>query len=377
MPKGQRDLDAIIDLLYAGALDAAAWDCAMQSIVQFMNARGQLCVSLNPTTGQAYREQSLGYDPAAVADYHANWITRDPRFRPGLQLPPGMPLTEHDMLPVRKFKRSEVFNEFLVPNEVPWFMVTWLHQTPQRCTYFSIQGGIDRAPFDEDDRTRMLRLAPHIRRVLEIQDRLASADVRAATFSGALDHATFGALIFDSTGCILDASEGALATLQRTGVLFREPGGRFMLRDPAGGQLRELVDSSLRNGTLQDGSIQLRQAPGKAPLSLVILPAPRAMASWFRHDACWLGLLFDPDRRVEVSEETLRDSLGLSGREAQIVALLIGGTSLKDTARQLGVSFETARSQLKSIFLKTGVSSQSELVRKVMAGPAVRPRPTG
>jgi DNA-binding CsgD family transcriptional regulator len=189
----------------------------------------------------------------------------------------------------------------------------------------------------------------------------------------ALDHLTaFGTLVLDLTGFILDASGAAVAALRQAGVLAREPGRRFTLCEPAGGLLRQLLASSMHAGAFQEGSIQLSRGAGRPPLSLVVLPVPAVMASWFSHEACWLGQLFDPESRVEVSVELVRDSLGLSAREAQVVALLVGGLSLKDIARRLGVSFHTVRAQLKSVFIKVGVSSQAELVRKVMAGPAVR-----
>jgi DNA-binding CsgD family transcriptional regulator len=377
MRTDEQTLDRIIDDLYAAALEAAAWDRAMARIARFMNARGQLCVSLNPSTGQAYREQAFGYEPATVVDYHANWAAKDPRILPGLQHPPGIPLTEHDMLPMRPFRCSEFFNEFLVACEVPWVMGVWLHQDASRCTYFSVQGGIDRQPFDDTDRTWMLRLAPHIKRSLEIQDRLESANVRALAFSSALEHATFGTLILDAAGYILDASQDALATLRQAGALMREPGGLYTLRGFAAGLLRQLLGSAMRAGALNDGSLQIGRGAGRLPLSLVVVPAPQAMASWFPHDACWIGMLFDPETRVEVSAEVLRSCLQLTAREAQVTALLVGGLSLKEIAVRLGLSFHTVRAQLKSVFLKTGAKSQTELVRKVMAGPAVQPRRAG
>jgi DNA-binding CsgD family transcriptional regulator len=377
MRTDEQTLDRIIDDLYAAALDTAAWDRAMARIASFMNARGQLCVSLNPSTGQAYREQAIGYEPAAVADYHQNWITKDPRFQPGLKLPPLTALTEHDMVPMRPFRRSAFFNEFLLAIEAPWFLVTWLHQGAERCTYFSLQGGLDRQPFSDADRVRMRRLAPHIKRSLEIQDRLESANVRALAFSSALERATFGTLILDAAGYILDASQDALATLRQAGVLLREPGGLYTLRGPAGGLLRQLLNSGMRAGALNDGSLQIGRGAGRQPLSLVVVPAPQVMASWFAHDACWIGMLFNPETRVEVSAEVLRDSLHLTARESQVVALLVGGLSLKEIATRLGLSVHTVRAQLKSVFLKTGAKSQTELVRKVMAGPAVQPRRAG
>lgn len=58
----------------------------------------------------------------------------------------------------------------------------------------------------------------------------------------------------------------------------------------------------------------------------------------------------------------VRDLLGLTLGEAKIAAMVGAGISPKDTAEKLGIKEDSARTVLKKVFLKTGVSRQSELV---------------
>ena len=48
----------------------------------------------------------------------------------------------------------------------------------------------------------------------------------------------------------------------------------------------------------------------------------------------------------------------------------MAGYNLSEAATHLKVSVHTARSQLKSVFRKTGLHSQSDLVRRVALSPA-------
>jgi len=48
--------------------------------------------------------------------------------------------------------------------------------------------------------------------------------------------------------------------------------------------------------------------------------------------------------------------------ERRLVAELLAGFSLQQSAHNLGVAYETARSQLKSVFAKTETHRQGELV---------------
>jgi len=57
----------------------------------------------------------------------------------------------------------------------------------------------------------------------------------------------------------------------------------------------------------------------------------------------------------------------LSNAESRLLSLLIQGYCLKDTARRANVAYETVRTQLKSIYLKTGMDSQPALLALVFA----------
>ncbi|MEQ9360349.1 MAG: helix-turn-helix transcriptional regulator, partial [Rhodospirillales bacterium] len=52
----------------------------------------------------------------------------------------------------------------------------------------------------------------------------------------------------------------------------------------------------------------------------------------------------------------------LSPREAAVAASLGGGRTIVETAGSLGISEETARKYTKSIYQKTGLRNQAELV---------------
>ena len=63
----------------------------------------------------------------------------------------------------------------------------------------------------------------------------------------------------------------------------------------------------------------------------------------------------------------LKDRFNLTPAEARLLARLMTGESLRSCAKALGIKYETARSSLKSVFLKTGTHSQTELVVTVLS----------
>jgi DNA-binding CsgD family transcriptional regulator len=59
----------------------------------------------------------------------------------------------------------------------------------------------------------------------------------------------------------------------------------------------------------------------------------------------------------------------LTPAETRLAYQLLSGRSLKECARDLCVSYETARGTLKTVFRKTGVRRQTELILLITLPP--------
>ena len=73
-------------------------------------------------------------------------------------------------------------------------------------------------------------------------------------------------------------------------------------------------------------------------------------------------VLIDPDKRWRPPEIALQAVFGLTPAEARLAARVSTGAKLETITDEAGIAKETGRNQLKSIFAKTGVHSQAELV---------------
>jgi DNA-binding CsgD family transcriptional regulator len=78
-------------------------------------------------------------------------------------------------------------------------------------------------------------------------------------------------------------------------------------------------------------------------------------------------LIQGPVRDCAPSQSRLIEMFGITPAEAKLVAHLVDGLTLTAAAEALGVSRNTARAQLSSVFTKTGVNRQNQLVKLVTA----------
>ena len=88
-----------------------------------------------------------------------------------------------------------------------------------------------------------------------------------------------------------------------------------------------------------------------------------------------VAFIVDPSQRQRPAQDILRILFGLTPAECRVALLLADGRSPREIAESVGVSFETVRSQIKSIFSKTNVKRQGELIRLLLDNSVVGIRP--
>ena len=123
------------------------------------------------------------------------------------------------------------------------------------------------------------------------------------------------------------------------------------------------------------GALALSRPSMLRPLSVLVAPLGHKASV----DGLDLGrtrpaavvFVSDPEVRQETPAALLQRLYGLTPAEARLAEAMAGGGPLKAAAERLGIGRETARSQLKQVYAKTGTHRQAELVRLLLTGPAV------
>lgn len=359
----------IIEDLYAGTLDNDRWHRAILGIADLVSGGAAFIFCVNPISARILRDEVYRFDPVALDQYRKIWFPKDIRVEPGIRLPVGEPMFEARMLGNRVWRESEIFNDFLAPNDAPWFLACLLHKAADRIVNFSINSTRTRGPFDASDGERLSPLLPHLRRALEIKDRLEAAEIHRGTVDQCLESLSFAILVLDEGGRIIEASSAATELLSGDNGIGAASDGTLWLREPAGRGLREWIANGFPLSHDSDGLLHVPRVLAR-PLSILVTRLPMQTTSWLGTKApCWMLLLFDPERQLRVSVDLIARDLNISPRESELAAQLVNCSGLPDAARRLRISIHTARSHLKSIFSKTGIGSQAELIRRIATGP--------
>ena len=189
-----------------------------------------------------------------------------------------------------------------------------------------------------------------------------------------LNRIPLGIMVVDHGCRILHSNDQAKALLQNDSGLVRRPDGRCATNSKKLNQeFQKVVERMTAGESTDEHDQETLVIPGKdggGGLSLLLVPAGTQAG---RQNA--VIFMTSPDTEVTVSHATLRRLYTLTDAEAALAEKLVQGKTLEEIAGETGRSGHTLRSQLKQIFQKTDTNRQSQLIKKVLTGPAVLGQP--
>ncbi|MFZ2493237.1 MAG: PAS domain-containing protein [Thermoanaerobaculia bacterium] len=184
----------------------------------------------------------------------------------------------------------------------------------------------------------------------------------------AVDRIAVGIAVVSPAGKILELNRAAREIVTSDDVLDID-GGVLVASNPLNAAVLADTLAKVTAGNVRSGSFAALARNGRrAPLH--VFAAPLRLDGERRASAVALYLSI-PERTLRANEQLLKILFGLSGAEARVAAGIVEGLAVPDLAEKLHVSVHTVRTQLKSIFAKTGAQRQSDLVRLITSGLAL------
>ncbi|WP_311972271.1 helix-turn-helix transcriptional regulator [Bradyrhizobium campsiandrae] len=364
-PEGR--LLAAIEAIYEAAPDPSQWPRALGAIADCFEDAGALLLWRRDdgSFGTLVSERLV----EAQRDYEeGGWTRRDLAALRATERGyffNGEPFTTRHLVSKEEIAGDPFFAQFRARHGLGPFGCVAVSPDPHVGVILSMQRHADQYDYSDDELETLGRIGRHIERSLRLSIRLLDAELAKIGLGEALARVGIGVFGLDSLGR----------------VVFSNPAGERL----AGDQLR-LVHERLRIGTGDtretiDEAIArtLRREPREllddpkpifvhssgAERRLVVYLLPVALrtslAEQFLTHTRAIVLAIEQKRDEPADPAVVRDVLGLTLGEARIAAMVGSGLPPKEAADRLGITEETARTVLKRVFLKVGVSRQSEL----------------
>lgn len=362
----ERIVSTLIEGIYDAALDHARWQETLEDIAAFVGGTGAILYSHDLAVNRVTWATFTGMDPDAISAYEQYYSKIDARYAPALKLPTGTVLTEGTIMEQRELKKSEIYQDFLRPYDIPHIAASVLHTDPEFVA-ISVQGSRRHGAFGAAELEKLQLLIPHLSRAVQIGNRLEVFQRRIGTLRQLLDTLSVGIIALDRDGCIMETNAVAAEALRRRDALICHGRRPHALSPKANVSLKQIICSALAAASVARAS-----GPDSAPIPRIdgrrgytLVAAPISRLSPFADDkqvAAFL-ILIDHDACPPSFRSSLVRRFRLSPAEANIAESLFAGLELREIASMRRTSIETTRKQVKSLLSKCGVKTQQRLMR--------------
>ena len=356
-----KQLDHLIEVLYETVLDASRWQEAVRLCGHYTGGVEAHLLTVDKATynpiasifAATYFDDKLGVDDANF------FFGIDPRRN----LLDNAAVNEwkccHHFFNQNFVDNNEFYQDFFITVGARYAMVAIVDDTSTQQSVIGISRALGQPPFGEAEQRAAQRIGSHLQRVLRLQKHTQTLQVSADLGSRTLDALTLPLFIVDNNAKILQINTCADQFLNRPNPALSYKNGHLLTTDPAiRNPFSNLITAATGYPAIGGGLFFTSPENGQ----LFVTPLPKASA--FAHD--WqrpLALVFVIETGQNLSAIKLLGKLyDFSPAELKLAIALLAGKSPEDYAQQAGLTLNTVRTQLKSLFAKTKTHRQAELV---------------
>jgi DNA-binding CsgD family transcriptional regulator/PAS domain-containing protein len=374
----------LVEALYDAALGRQSWEASGRQIIAALGGKTVMLSTHDPCHLVADVVLTLGLSEQDVQDY-AHFAPHDVWARGALDRALySKALTSPEVVEDRTLLQSYIYNEYLRRLDIRHLVGALMPLHGGGHVVLGIHREHKASDFTPDETAVLDRLLPHLQRALEVRQRLHSVEQQKASAYDALDRLTLGVILVGATGRLLHVNAAGEAMLRGGDGLTWTPDGLHADSRDDDRRLQELL-AGVRRGDLRSagGHLRVRRRSGRTAYAVMVTPVAPGLVAAGKELPAVLVFVSDPGARIIADASELSALFGFTPAEGRLVLALLNGLPLPDAARQIGISYNTARTQLARAMARTGSRSQLELVlavqralggvaRPAVGGPAAR-----
>jgi len=351
-------VDDLIERIYEAAVMPHAWPDVLDRLGRRFHAKGGLLFANSP---DGTRWLGGGEARQGMEDFlRQGWM--DHNKRPAMLLERAHPgfLSETDLQSEEELNAQPMFKEFLLPRGYVAAAGTFVPGLDSDRMILSVEGFPAHAAAREAI-PPLDALRPHLARAAQL-----ASQFRLERMKGHVDAlAAIGAAagVLNSRGAVQVTNARFQAELGST--VWDRPARIYLADRRADAQLEQSI-ALMQRGVREGRSIAVKNHDGSSRV-MHLLPIHREANDLFVSSSA-LVILTNPAQKVPVRTDVLQNLFDLTPAEARLAARLCAGEAdVVQIAKEFGVSVPTLRTQVRSVYAKTGVHRQLDLSRLLIA----------
>lgn len=366
-----KDLHRHIELIYDFVTDPSGPAALIAELVQDLEFRSGTFYLENIERSKVKYFCRPGCSEEESQLYQEHFYQSDPWLPRLACMPLGHFYEGENVIPLEELECKEFYNDYCRKVDILRVVGSYLATGDDHLVRISFHHNHSQGGFN--GKTWYLnQLAPHLKKAIALRQKLMQSQCQTSSITGMVDKLKVAGLIIDSTGTVR-YKNAEMDKLAARNNLFRISGKRLQVPHSAQPNLDKLVHSAIKAAQGGDSAelnnrILISNPEGVATHEIEVAP----MAGYDQilglqyHHAVALVLITSLSVNRTLNDAAISETYGLTLKELQLAKQLIQGLSLNEIATESHRSINTIKTQLKSLFLKTGTNSQPKLVSRLL-----------
>lgn len=365
---------SLIDAIYEAPLAEPVWTDCLRALRLALNADGAVLMLRLPSElerGVILADGLPGLD-GEIGDnlYSEQFYSVDPF----VNIPDNITVTLDEHLDMQALVESEFYQLTMAPFGIHHIAGIELSSGADIDASLRLTRPRDKPAFDSHDRALLNGLIPHLKRALRLHSRIESVSSEKELYALAVSQLSVATFLLNDKQQLIEANPVGQRLLE-AGRSLSLVSGKLVLERPLDNQkLRAAIDAALaarsRGDTVFAQAMPVYDSHGDCPLGLTVRPLAMKRHKEQDDEAVIAVFVSDAAASRETPQASLTQLFGLTPAESRLATALTNGLSLDDASQSLHISRNTARAHLRSIFAKTGVSQQTQLVSLILKSVA-------
>jgi DNA-binding CsgD family transcriptional regulator len=215
-------------------------------------------------------------------------------------------------------------------------------------------------------------IVPHVKRAVQIQSQLWKGETRFLSSNDVFEYALTALVVLDDTRRVIFLNKKAERIVHDNDGIYVKDGYMCAFHISTNDLLQTLITATLAAShdptKYPGGVLRIHRRSGTRPYEILVTPLMARRSLFDIRPASVCIFIRDPAQQIVAPVDWMRTLYGLSVTEGRLVGLLLAGKPLNEAGKEVGLTIESARTILKSIFRKTNTNRQTELVRLSLRG---------
>lgn len=359
--------DGLLDTLYAAPTSPELWSGVLDLCIDLVGAESGWVNELDRRDRSAGSGFVRRVDPKEQDRYFSYYARLDPFRCDSGDTRRIVGMCGDDWF-VRKsdLVRSEFYNDFMVPIAVHSILILRMYADGDVTRSLHLNYNRKRDWTASSGWGDLQAIFPHLRRAAALSREMKRLALTNGALSQALDVTSSGVFLLDRRGKLCFETEAGAALLRRGDCLTARGGRVRAVRTDDAAQFDRMIQhaTDATQPFRQGGSMHVSTAGRGLPM--VVTVAPLGAVPQHDNEPAAVLTLRDPGATLKPSDRVLATAFGLTPAERRIATMLAAGSSPRQTASELGLSYNTVRNHLKQIYGKLDVNRQADLVSKLL-----------